>query len=55
MSTETPRVFWFRGGLLSLPAELLHQRDEERQGRLAAEAEIIRLQRELEHLRKQKK
>jgi hypothetical protein len=45
--------FWFRGELLPLPGELLRQRDEERQGRLAAEAELTRLRQEVERLRGQ--
>jgi hypothetical protein len=58
--------FWFRGELLPLPADLLREREEarqqrdearrrqeeERQGRLAAEAEVARLQAELEALRR---
>src|SRR5262249_18162449 len=44
--------YWFRGKLLPLPAELERQRDEEREGRLAAEKEVERLRRELEQLKR---
>jgi hypothetical protein len=52
--------FWFRGELLPLPADLLRlleearrREEEERQGRLAAEAENARLRAELDALRRQ--
>ena len=39
--------YWFRGELVPLPGELLKERDAERAGRLAAEAEVAKLREEL--------
>jgi Uma2 family endonuclease len=44
--------FWFRGELLPLPADLLREFQSERQARLAAEAEVVRLQAEVKRLQK---
>lgn len=45
--------YWFRGELLPLPAELQNELLKERQARLAAEEEVIRLRAELERLKRQ--
>lgn len=39
--------YWFRDELLPLPGDLLKERDTERAGRLAAEAELAKLREEL--------
>lgn len=44
--------YWFRGELLPLPAEWQEEIRNERQARLAAEEEVIRLRAELEKLRR---
>jgi Uma2 family endonuclease len=44
--------FWYKGELLPLPGELLRQRDEERQARLAAERELEALRAQLKQLQK---
>ena len=44
--------YWFRGELLPLPAEWQEEMRSERQARLAAEEEVIRLRAELEQLRR---
>lgn len=44
--------YWFRGELLPLPAEWQEEMRIERQARLAAEEEVIRLRAELEQLRR---
>lgn len=43
--------YWFRGNLLPLPAELQGQFETERQGRLRAEEEVIRLREEIARLK----
>ncbi len=44
--------YWFRGELLPLPAELQAELHNERQARLTAEQEVVRLRAELEHLKR---
>ncbi len=43
--------FWYQGELLPLPGDLLRQRDEERQARLAAERELAALRAQLKQMR----
>jgi Uma2 family endonuclease len=45
--------YWFRGDLVPLPGDLLKERDAERAGRLAAEAEIAKLREELAKAKRQ--
>ncbi len=44
--------YWFRGELVPLPGDLLKERDAERKGRLAAEAELAKLREELAKAKK---
>ncbi len=44
--------YWFRGELLPLPADLQAELQKERQARLTAEREVVRLRAELEHLKR---